>query len=144
MQFETCSKSVTTCNRLVNVIILVIADLLQLQLVRFWLCSSHLTLLFQVSAPNWAGYLTSMGVTQTGVYTNDWTPVDGNPPGKAEHLPPISGRGRPQTLFSAVKEQFPTAKVRSFIWQLSTFISVPFTFSIRLYWIALSVLNCSS
>ena len=65
-----------------------------------------------MSAPNWAGYLTSMGVTQTGVYSNDWTPVDGNPPGKADDLPPISGRGRPQTLFSAIKEQDPSAKVR--------------------------------
>lgn len=63
-----------------------------------------------VSAPNWAGYLTSMGVTQTGVYGNGWVIADGNPPGKTDHLPPTSGRGRPQTLFSAVKEQDPSAK----------------------------------
>ena len=52
-----------------------------------------------------------MGVTQTGVYGNGWVISDGNPSSKADHLPPISGRGRPQTLFSAVKEQDPSAKV---------------------------------
>ena len=69
----------------------------------------------QLSAPNWAGYLTSMGVTQSGVYSNDWVPLDGNPPGNAENLPPTSGRGLPQTLFSVVKDQDPNAKVRSFV-----------------------------
>ncbi|XP_028405180.1 uncharacterized protein LOC114527671 [Dendronephthya gigantea] len=63
-----------------------------------------------ISAPNWAGYLTSMDVTQSGVYSNYWTDVDGNPPGEAGHLPPVSGRGRPQTIFSAIKEQDPSAK----------------------------------
>ena len=56
-----------------------------------------------------------MGVTQSGVYSNSWVVDDGNPPDKAAHLPPISGRGRPQTLFSAVKEQDPSAKVNRLI-----------------------------
>ncbi|XP_028405072.1 uncharacterized protein LOC114527579 [Dendronephthya gigantea] len=71
-----------------------------------------------VSAPNWAGYLTSMSVTQSGVYSNDWVVPDGNPSGKAAHLPPISGRGRPQTLFSVIKEQNATAKTALiFTWE---------------------------
>ena len=63
-----------------------------------------------VSAPNWAGYLTSMGVTQSGIYSNAWVIADGNPSSKTEHMPPSSGRGRPQTLFSVLKGHDPSAK----------------------------------
>ena len=52
-----------------------------------------------------------MGVTQSGVYSNGWVIADGNPSSKSDHMPPSSGRGRPQTLFSVLKGQDPSAKV---------------------------------
>ena len=97
---------------------------------------------FQVSAPNWAGYLTSMGVTQSGVYSNYWTPIDGNPPGKAEHLPPISGRGLPQTLFSVVKAQNPNATVSSFARVLADLILLSCSISSKLFFSESSKDNC--
>ena len=69
----------------------------------------------QSSAANWAGYLTSMGVTQTGVFDKYWTVANGNPTGLAEDLPPTSGRGLPQTVFNLLKHHDPNAKVRSFV-----------------------------
>ena len=68
----------------------------------------------QVSAPNWGTYLTSMDVTQHGIYSNDWTAANGNSVGDtAFSVPPISGRGRPQTMFSVIKLHDQSLKVHS-------------------------------
>ena len=68
----------------------------------------------QVSAPNWGTYLTSMDVNQHGIYSNDWTAANGNSVGDtAFSVPPTSGRGRPQTMFSVVKLHDQTLKVHS-------------------------------
>jgi hypothetical protein len=62
-----------------------------------------------------------MGVTQSGVYSNGWVIADGNPSSKSDHMPPSSGRGRPQSLFSVLKGHDPSAKVSiyfGFPWML--------------------------
>ena len=76
---------------------------------------------FQVSGPNWATYLTGMHANQHGVYENSWIDPDGNPPTLTSTLPPITGRGRPQTLFSVIKEHNQELKVMKLLCSLNCF-----------------------
>ncbi|XP_028405071.1 uncharacterized protein LOC114527577 isoform X2 [Dendronephthya gigantea] len=63
------------------------------------------------SAPNWAGYLTSMTVPQSGVFSKLWVMDDSDTSKMKTHHPPGSSRGpRPQTIFSVLKKQKASAK----------------------------------
>ncbi len=47
-----------------------------------------------------------------GVFDNDWKPANGNPQGETSYsIPPVTGRGLPQTMFTQVKKKDPNLQV---------------------------------
>ncbi|XP_028405103.1 ectonucleotide pyrophosphatase/phosphodiesterase family member 3-like [Dendronephthya gigantea] len=73
------------------------------------------------SGPNWSSYLTGMNVMEHGVFDNDWTVLtNGDPENETTYsIPPVSGRGRPETIFTQVKRKDPnlqTAMMFTWAW----------------------------
>ncbi|XP_028404142.1 uncharacterized protein LOC114526818 [Dendronephthya gigantea] len=62
-----------------------------------------------VSGPNWSSFLTGMNVMEHGVFDNEWTvETNGDPENETTYsIPPVSGRGRPETIFTQVKRKDP-------------------------------------
>ncbi|CAB3997821.1 nucleotide pyrophosphatase [Paramuricea clavata] len=66
------------------------------------------------SGPNWCSYLTGLNVMEHGVFNNSWNPANGNPDKETSYsIPPVTGRGRPQTIFSQVKKKDPNLQVEN-------------------------------
>ena len=50
---------------------------------------------------------------QHGVFSNGWSPKNGDPSHETSYsIPPITGRGRPQTIFTEVKKKDRNLQVR--------------------------------